>query len=155
MHIGAKDDNSRSASQDIAENELNRMSIVGCDADRSLVLMVLLMNVGVDGLPVQEAMGHMEEEIFTHHAEDDLADEDKPVRDSLLAHIEVEGDPEDFVVTEGEGCDDQHVDDVDSDRLGLEIEVPVVWVLLPRPATFKDFVAFEEGEAVVVNERID
>ena len=114
MHIGAEDDNSRCTSQDIAENELDRMRIVGRDADGGLVLVVLLMNVWVDGLPVEEAMGHMEEEIFTHHTEDDLADKDKPVRDSLLAHIEVERDPEDFIVTEGEGSDDQHVDDVDS-----------------------------------------
>ena len=63
----------------------------------------------------------MEEKIFTHHAEDDLADEDKSVRDSLLTYIEVEGDAKDFVVTEGEWCNDQHVDDVYSNRLGLEV----------------------------------
>jgi len=153
--MGAEDDHAGCARQNIAEDKLERVRIVGCDADCGLVLMVLLMNVRVDGLPVQEAMRHVEEEILTHHAEDDLTNEDSPGRDALPGYIEVEGNAEDLVVAEGEGSDDQKIDDVDSDRLWLEVQVPVVWVFLPGPATLEDFVALEEGEFIVVNERID
>jgi hypothetical protein len=70
VHVGTKNQRSSNCRQEISEEVLQGMSILGGDTDSNDMSVVNLVNMLVQEGGVQSSVRHREKEIFTHHTED-------------------------------------------------------------------------------------
>ena len=72
VHAFAKDHRAYSRWDDVTNHVLKRMSILSCDKGGTTMLVVYLVNCGIDEGSVEEPVAHVERKVLTDCAEDDL-----------------------------------------------------------------------------------
>ena len=74
--VGVEEEGPADEGDKVAENGLHRVGVLGRDANGDLKLVVLLVNVLVNGAVVEEPVKPVEQAVLHHHEEGDLPEED-------------------------------------------------------------------------------
>jgi len=147
--VGAENEEAEGGGEDVGEHVLEGVGVEGADGDGVVVLVVDLVDVGVDLAVVEESVTPVEGEVLHDHHEEDLDDDFLVFGERF--HIGAALDAGDVDVEEGHHRGDHTLVDEDLLHGLLEDHFPFRRLLLPGPGFLVDSVSLKEGNLLGVD----
>jgi hypothetical protein len=150
VHPGAKQLWSQSSWEDIGHDDFDGVSVLRGDGHSDVVLMMDLVNVGVQLGVMEGSVSPIEGKVFDDHAEEHLQDDLANLGEAVK--IKPEFQLIKHNVAEEQGRSGQQVEEGQCLEGFLKHDAPLLGVALPRPSILKNSVSLKEWDFHGVNE---